>query len=74
MEFKHPCAQTCSGYKQAREEALNEVLRGIAREQNYREFREDQDGSAIGACKEIAGWVKALLATQSVPDNAEEEK
>lgn len=26
MYLKHPCAQTCSGYKQAREEALHEVL------------------------------------------------
>jgi hypothetical protein len=62
--LKHPCAETCSGYQQAREEALDEVLAGIAREQNYREFREDQDGSAVGACKEIASYVRALKASK----------
>lgn len=42
--------------------ALDEVLACIDREQNYREFREDQDGSGVGACKEIAGYVRALKA------------
>lgn len=46
--------------------ALNKVLKGIEREQNYRVYRAeevcDQDGSAIGACKEIAGYVRVLLA------------
>lgn len=40
--------------------ALEEVLAGIDREQSYREYREDQDGSAIGACKEIAGYVRKM--------------
>lgn len=48
---------------EAIEEFCNNVLKGIEREQSYREFREDQDGSGIGACKEIAGWVRACRAT-----------
>ena len=44
--------------------AISEVLKGIAREQDYREYRVDksgdQDGSAIGACKEIASYVRQL--------------
>jgi len=51
-----------SAHEAGRRDVLNEVLVGIAREQSYREFREDQDGSGIGACKEIAGYVRALLA------------
>lgn len=46
--------------------ALDSVLKGIEREQSYRVYRADkvldQDGSAIGACKEIAGYVRVLLA------------
>lgn len=46
--------------------ALNSVLKGIERELDYRVYRADkvldQDGSAIGACKEIAGYVRVLLA------------
>ena len=46
-----------------RNEVLEQVLAGISREQDYREYRMDlgeQDGSAVGACKEIAGYVRAL--------------
>lgn len=49
-----------------RADALDQVLAGIQREQNYREYREDQDGSGIGACKEIASYVRALA--KSDPD------
>ena len=48
--------------------ALNSVLKGIERELDYREYRLDlgeQDGSAVGACKEIAGYVRVLLAELS---------
>lgn len=49
--------------------ALNSVLKGIERELDYRVYRADkvldQDGSAIGACKEIAGYVRVLLAELS---------
>ncbi len=38
-----------------------EVLACIDREQSYREYRQDQDGSAVGACKEIRSYVRLLL-------------
>jgi hypothetical protein len=49
-------------YKSGYLQALDDVLLAVAREQMYREYRSeiDQDGSAIGACKEIAGYVRAL--------------
>lgn len=43
---------------------LEQVLVGISREQSYREFRcskDEQDGSGIAACKEIAGYVRAMM-------------
>lgn len=49
-----------------RAEALEQVLAGIAREQCYREYclgRGPQDGSAVSACKEIANYVRAMMAT-----------
>jgi hypothetical protein len=44
------------------EEVVGEGERGVfvAREQNYREYRQDQDGSGIGACKEITGYLNVL--------------
>jgi len=39
---------------------IEELRAAILREQNYREFRDDQDGSAIGACKELLSYLGAL--------------
>lgn len=41
------------------EKYCESVRAGIDREQKYREYRTDQDGSAVGACKEIMSWVQA---------------
>ncbi len=40
--------------------AVDACLGAIAREQSYREYRQDQDGSGVGACKEIASYVRLL--------------
>jgi len=55
----------------ARNEALDAALASIAREQNYREYREDQDGSGIAACKEIAGYVRLLKTEMPAPEHEE---
>lgn len=46
--------------RRVRERALDEVLECVTRERNYREYRNDQDGSGVGACKKIAGYVQVL--------------
>lgn len=40
--------------------ALRKVFDAIMREMNYREYRKDQDGSAVGACKSLAQYVGAM--------------
>lgn len=40
--------------------AIDQIRAGIERELRYREFRKDQDGSGVGACKEILIYLKAM--------------
>ncbi|CAM6004918.1 unnamed protein product [Sphagnum balticum] len=54
----HACAS------EARRAAIEQVLAGIAREQQYHEFLESRDEPMrhpVLACKEISSYVKALL-------------
>lgn len=46
--------------REIRNDALKDVLKGIEREQSYREYRKDQDGSGVLACREIARYVASL--------------
>lgn len=48
--------------------AFEEAIAACEREQRYREYRcdevGDQDGSGVGACKEIAGYLRVCLIDQ----------
>ena len=56
-----------------RKEALEEVLKGIAREQRYHEWRDDKGEEMrhpVSACKEIAGYVRAMKNTDTIAAGA----
>lgn len=46
--------------------ALSDARAAVLREQNYREYRQDQDGSGVGACKEIIGYLNVLGRAQLI--------
>ena len=46
--------------------ACDDITKAVERELSYRSYREDQDGSAIGACKEILGYITVLRKRSSI--------
>ena len=48
--------------RDVRNEALDQVLATISREQSIQECREDDDGNGLIVCKELASYVRALKA------------
>ncbi len=49
-----------AGFEAGYRQALADAIAGVDRERAYREFRSEQDGSAVAACREMISYIAAL--------------